>query len=115
MLAEVEALKSACEALHEGLEGETDPARTAAANKLFLRVARVLNPVFYQTGSDFAHDPALGSRSIPSLAPALDLPALDPASDEFRFNRTGLIRRMNRVRHQIREAAALVAAFRAGA
>jgi hypothetical protein len=85
-----------------------DRAKTGAANKLFLRIARTLNPILYQACSPFAHDPALGSRALPGLAPAVGLKKLDPQSDAFKFTVVGLKRRMNQVIHQVREAMRLV-------
>jgi aminopeptidase YwaD len=111
VMAEAEALKAACAALTERVRGETDRERSAAVNKLMLRVCRTLNPILYQVCSPFEHDPALGSRALPSLGPALKLPAMDPASDAYRFTVTGLKRRLNQVTHQIREAARLVHEF----
>ena len=86
-------------------------ARTAAANRAYLRIARILNPVLYQTCSPFAHDPALGSRSLPGLAPALKLKAMNPDGDTFKFAVVGLKRRLNQVRHAVREAAREVDLF----
>jgi hypothetical protein len=112
LMAEVRDLQTRCTALQASTRGETDPARTAAMNRLALAVARTLNPILYQVCSPFEHDPALGSRALPSLGPALRLPAMDPASDAYRFTVTGLRRRMNQVTHQVREAARLVAGFK---
>lgn len=114
LISEVESLRDACSGLHARLKGATDPALTSAANTLFLKIARALNPVLYQVCTPFEHDPALGSRALPSLGPALKLPAMDPASDAYRFTRTGLMRRLNQVTHQVRTAKALVDAFAAG-
>src|SRR5262249_35296336 len=82
----------------------TNHRARAHANRLFLRLARTLNPVLYQASSPFEHDPALGSRALPSLAPALHLKTMDPSSDAFKFTVVGLRRRINGVRHQVREA-----------
>lgn len=104
LMDEVQALQTSCAGLQARAKGLTDPRRTSAMNRLFLRIARTLNPVLYQVCSPFEHDPALGSRALPSLSPALNLPKLDAASDAYRFTRTGVLRRMNQVRHQVREA-----------
>ena len=111
LMAEVEVFKADCVAFTERVQGLTDREATAAVNKLLLRVGRVLNPLLYQTCSPFEHDPALGSRALPSLGPALRLKGMDKESDAYRFTVTGLIRRLNGVRHQVREAARLVQAF----
>jgi aminopeptidase YwaD len=104
LCADVDALKGRLERLQEKCAALTEERATAAANRLFLRLARTLNPVLYQAGSPFEHDPALGSRALPSLAPALRLKAMDPESDAFKFTVVGLRRRINRIRHQVLEA-----------
>ena len=78
--------------------------------RLFLDVARVLNPVLYHDKNMFEHDPALSARAIPALGAALKLKKLDPKSDEFRFAVVGLRRRLNRVNYQVTTALRLVSA-----
>ena len=107
LAAEVRGLQAKLAALHEHCANLTDAAASGRANTLFLRIARALNPVLYQARAPFEHDPALGSRALPGLAPALKLKAMDPASDEYRFTVTGLKRRLNHVAFQVREAARL--------
>ena len=109
LLAEARALRAALEAFDTRAEGLTG-AKASAANRTILRVARTLNPILYQATTPFAHDPALGSRALPSLAPILALKANPPDSDAFRFAVVGILRRMNAVRHQMREAKRLVEA-----
>jgi N-acetylated-alpha-linked acidic dipeptidase len=108
LIAEVGALQAKFAGLHERCHGLTDRKKSGAANKLFLGIARVLNPILYQACSPFAHDPALGSRALPGLGAAIGLKAIDPTSDAFKFTVVGLKRRMNQVRHQVREASRLV-------
>lgn len=105
---EVTTLQAKLAALHQRAGGLTDREKSGAANKLFLRIARVLNPILYQACSPFEHDPALGSRALPGLAPAVGLKKLDPHSDAYKFTVVGLKRRMNQVIHQVREATRLV-------
>jgi hypothetical protein len=104
-------LKQRCEALQGALQGVTDEALSGAANRLFLRLTRILNPPFYQDAPGHLHDPALGSRSLPSLKAALGLGRLDPESDPARFAATGLNRRVNHVLLSLQEATDLVDAF----
>lgn len=111
LIAEVRRLKASAEALHARLAGATGQALTGRANRLFLAVTRALNPVLYQSTTPFAHDPALASRALPALGPVLSLKKQDPASDAYKFARVGILRRMNQVRHQVRTAARLIAAF----
>jgi hypothetical protein len=108
LIAEANALQAKLAGLHERCRALKDRGKTGAANRLFLRIARILNPVLYQACAPFEHDPALGSRALPGLTPALKLKSLDPQSDAFKFGVVGVKRRMNGVRHQLREAARLV-------
>src|SRR5262249_42871103 len=105
LMSEVTALQAKLDGLQARCRDLTEETKTAAANRGFLRIARILNPVLYQACSPFAHDPALGSRSLPALAPALGLKDMNPADDAFKFALVGLKRRLNGVRHAVREAA----------
>ncbi|MHB2168580.1 M28 family peptidase [Alsobacter sp. R-9] len=107
----VAAYRSAAERLEASLAGATEEGLTRAANRLMLRVTRVLNPILYQDLPGHLHDPALGSRSLPSLKAALTLGRLDPASDACRFAVAGLQRRVNAVIAQLGEATAHVEDF----
>src|SRR5215471_67714 len=104
LIADVDALKRRLEQLEAKCAALRDERATAAANRLFLRLARTLNPVLYQACSPFEHDPALGSRALPSLAPALHLGTMNPESNAFKFALVGLRRRMKQVRNQMLEA-----------
>jgi len=104
LIADADALKGRLEQLQIKCAALRDERATAAANRLFLRLARTLNPVLYQACSPFEHDPALGSRALPSLAPALRLRTMNPESNAFKFALVGLRRRMNQVRNQMLEA-----------
>jgi Peptidase family M28 len=112
LAADVDALKVRLEQLQTDCSALSDERATRAANRLFLRLARTLNPVLYQTCSPFEHDPALGSRALPSLAPALLLKTMNPESDAFKFTVVGLRRRINRIGHQVCEARREIDLFR---
>jgi hypothetical protein len=113
LMDEVDTLKSRMAALHQRCNGLTDPTQTASVNRTLLKVARILNPVLYQEGTPFAHDPALSSRCLPSLAPALKLKALDPRSDAHKFAVAGLKRRLNQVGASVLDATRLIEGFTA--
>jgi len=104
LMAEVDALKARLEQLQTRCVLLKEERSTGAANRLFLRLARTLNPVLYQACPPFEHDPALGSRALPSLAAALRLKSMNPESDAFKFTVAGLRRRINQVRYQVHEA-----------
>ena len=107
-IAEVRALHDQLAALHGKCAALEGTEATGRANHLFLKVARTLNPVLYQEKNEFEHDPALAARSLPSLARAHSLKAMDPESDAHRFAVVGLKRRLNRINHQIRTASRIV-------
>jgi len=108
-------LQNSFAALHEMAEGLSEEAQTRALNKLYLRLARWLNPVLYQTRSGYEHDPALSSRCLPGLRKALELKSMEPASDAFKFDVVGLKREMNRIGHHLTEAQRLVDFWRVSA
>jgi hypothetical protein len=111
LMDETLALQAKLAGLHARCNDLKAEAKTAAVNRTFLRIARILNPAFYQACSPFAHDPALGSHSLPGLAPALKLKSMNPDGDAFKFAVVGLKRRLNEVRHAVREAAREVDLF----
>ncbi len=104
LILEVEKLREKLAAFDARASKLTSPLETAAENRRILRIARLLNPVLYQVCSPFEHDPALGSRALPSLTPALKLKLLNPDGDAFKFTVVGLKRRINQISHQLREA-----------
>ncbi len=79
-----------------------------AANGLVMALGRLLIPVNYTRSGPFEHDLALGTTVLPGLADAGRLGQLDPASDEFRYLQTQLLRERNRVEHALRAALRLV-------
>jgi len=113
LIGEVETMKGRMAALHQRCNGLTDPKQTDAVNRLFLRSARTLNPVLYQDGSEFEHDPALSSRCLPSLGAALKLKAMDPRSDSYKFALAGLLRRINKISDAVTDATRDVETFTA--
>lgn len=104
LIGQVKALQEKLAAFDARAAKLSSPAETAAANRTMLRIARLLNPVLYQVCSPFEHDPALGSRALPSLTPALKLKSLNPEGDAFKFTVVGLRRRLNQISHQLRGA-----------
>ncbi len=101
----------------QALAGELGAAiRTAAladrspadANRVILGLCRLLIPVNYTRSGPFEQDLALGSPPLPGLADVVDLAGLDPATDQFHFLRTKLVRERNRVEHALRAALRLV-------
>lgn len=106
--AKAQALQNAVAAMHKAAEGLSDDAETNRINRTYLRLARWLNPVLFQTRSGYEHDPALSSRCLPGLSGALELKTMDPQSDAFKFDCVGLKREMNRISHHLTEAQRLV-------
>ncbi len=107
-----QALQNEVAAMHKAAENRADEAETARINKTYLRLARWLNPVLFQTRGGHEHDPALSSRCLPGLARALNLKSMDPDSDALKFDIVGLKREMNRIGHHVTEARRLVDGLR---
>lgn len=113
LIDKAQTLQNSVAALHKMSESLEDEEATTAINRLYLRLARWLNPVLFQSRSAFEHDPALSSRCLPGLGGALELKAMDPESDALKFEVVGLRREMNRIGHHLTEANRLVGSWRA--
>jgi len=90
------------------LSRRADVARTsaeiAAVNQTGIDLSRLLNPVLFTIAGPYEFDPALQLPILPGLARAAELATLDPASSEYRFLRTWLVRQRNRVADTLRQA-----------
>ncbi len=71
------------------------------------QITRILNPVLFTINGPYEMDPALQMGVLPGLAPVQELSRLDPASSEYRFMRTKLVRQRNRVEDALRQATRL--------
>jgi hypothetical protein len=91
--------------------GDRDGGRIEAANRLLMRLSRVLVPLAYTTGDRFDHDLALPVPPLAGLQRARELATVDPRSDAFRFTLAALGRERNRAVHAMVEAADLVDGF----
>jgi hypothetical protein len=91
--------------------GDRDGGRIEAANRLLMRLSRVLVPLAYTTGDRFDHDLALPVPPLAGLQRARELATVDPRSDAFRFTLAALGRERNRAVHAMAEAADLVDGF----
>jgi len=108
LVEKTEALAGSLDAL---VASGGEPARLEAANRLLLRLSRVLVPLAYTTGDRFAHDLALPLAPLAGLQRARDLGTMAPGSDAFRFAVAAVGRERNRVTHALEEAADLVDGF----
>lgn len=88
------------EAGEEGLG--TDQVRRI--NEVLNRVESVMVRLNYTRSDPFDHDPALSQPPVPLLEPVDRLVAADPGSDEENEVLTLLVRRKNRVLHELSEA-----------
>ncbi|HEX7103691.1 MAG TPA: hypothetical protein VF201_13685, partial [Nitrolancea sp.] len=81
------------------------------SNQLLMDIGRQLVPVNFTANGPFEQDLALGTQPVPGLREVAQLATLDPASDDFRFLKTKLIRQRNRVEHALRASMRLVSEF----
>ena len=81
------------------------------ANRFFLRLSRALNPCLYTEVQQFDHQPALSTRFLPDLAPALKLKDMDPKSNDFKFLVTQLKRKVTKITFHILEATRMIEAY----
>jgi hypothetical protein len=79
--------------------------RIARVNRSLMALSRILNPPLYTVQGPYDHDPALQVPMLPGLQAARRLAAMAPASDDYGFLRTRLIRERNRVADALTSAA----------
>ncbi|MEZ4676531.1 MAG: M28 family peptidase [Caldilineaceae bacterium] len=72
-------------------------------------LSRALIPITYTAAGHFDHDPAWPMPHIPLLADVPKLAQLDPASDEYHFLKTQLVRNRNAVSFALRQALEVLA------
>ena len=94
-----------------GPDGGRIGGQIEAANRVLMRLSRVLVPLAYTTGDRFDHDLALPVPPLAGLQRARELATVDPRSDAFRFTLAALGRERNRAVHAMAEAADLVDGF----
>jgi hypothetical protein len=107
VVARAEEVADLADRLQERLDAgaetmETDLARRI--NELLDGAVSVMVRLNYTRSDPFDHDPALSQAPVPSLAPVDRLLAADPGSDEENEIITLLVRRRNRVLHELAEA-----------
>ena len=66
-----------------------------------MRVGKVLVRLNYAASEPYGHDPAVGQPPVPLLAPIDHLLATQPGSDGEAEMLTLLVRRRNRVMHEL--------------
>jgi hypothetical protein len=81
---------------------ETDEIKQI--NEVVSRVESMMVRLNYTRSDPFDHDPALSQPPVPLLAPVDRLVAADAGSDEENEVLTLLVRRRNRVLHELSEA-----------
>jgi hypothetical protein len=79
----------------------------AAANRLLMRLSRVLVPLLFTGGDRFTHDLAVGIPPLAGLQRARELPGRDPAADLTKFALAALTRERNRAHHALDVASEL--------
>ena len=107
LMAKVEEFKVKAEGLTAAGRGLASGEKAECLNRLFLRLARILNPALYTEVQPFDHQPALATPLVPDLAPSLKLAQMDPGSNDFKFLVTQLKRKVNKVTYFITEATRL--------
>jgi len=86
------------------LDRPADDPEVRRVNAMQRALARHLVPVDYVRRGRFRHDPAEPLPPVPELAPALELPQLEPESDRWHRVRTHLLRGQNQVVWSLRQA-----------
>jgi hypothetical protein len=105
------ALATALDAAAPGLArlAAGDGGDTAAANRLLMRLSRVLVPLLFTGGDRFSHDLAVGIPPLAGLQRARELPGMDATADLTKFSLAALGRERNRAHHALDVASDLAA------
>jgi N-acetylated-alpha-linked acidic dipeptidase len=103
--AAIASLARTLAGFYDGVAKGKVPAK--AANRVILKLARILIPVNYTKVPRFKHDAALPMSPLPQLLTATELKGL--SKTELGFAQTQLVRGQNRTIAALREAEALVA------
>ncbi len=84
--------------------GVPDDSVRLEVNRCLVKLGRAIIPVDYTRSGPFDQDLAIPTQPLPGLQPAAKLASMDPASDQYQFLRTRLVRERNRVVHGLVEA-----------
>lgn len=86
-----------------------DGGDAAGANRLLMRLSRLLVPLLFTGGDRFTHDLAVGIPPLAGLQRARGLPGMDAAADLTKFSLAALGRERNRAHHALDVASELAA------
>lgn len=109
-LAILKEKASALKELSKNLEGEETMARL---NRLYLSLARTLNPPLYTSNEPFEFQPAVPAHLVPDLEQAMKLKKMDPGSDDVKFLLTELKRKITKINFHLLMAIRLIDAWKA--
>ncbi|MDP9351654.1 MAG: hypothetical protein M3P51_08970, partial [Chloroflexota bacterium] len=101
-----EEVTSLADQLQRQIEAAKETLETEEAkqvNEILHRVESMMVRLNYTRSDPFNHDPALSQPPVPLLAPVDRLMAAEPGSDEENEVLTLLVRRKNRVLHELSE------------
>ena len=114
LLAELDRLRLAAGRLNQ-VAGQAGASDAAALNKVLVQLGRLLIPLNYTESGSYDQDLAVGIPPLPSLQGVRQLAALVPASDDYRYLTTRLLRSRNQAVHRLRQANEAVAEYLATA
>ncbi len=106
-------LKEKASALHDQSKNLQDEETTGRLNRLYLSLARTLNPPLYTANEPFEFQPAVPAHLVPGLEQALKLKKMDPGSDDVKFLLTELKRKINKINFHLLTAIRLIDSWKA--
>lgn len=102
LIENVKILKEKAEGFDKKISNlPEDDTPTKKVNRLLLGLSRTLTPTLYTSVQPFDHQPALGTRFIPDLTPALELKRMNRDSTDFKFLVTQLKRKINKIHFSV--------------
>jgi hypothetical protein len=84
--------------------GKAEESLCSAANAALVRLGHLLVPLNYSAVGPFDLDLAATIPPVPTLAPTAKLGGMDPASDDFHYLQTRLVRERNKMCAGLEEA-----------
>jgi hypothetical protein len=109
LTSRVQQLQDATERFYDRMGSSSLPDASATeANRTILSLSRWLVPINYIQGSRYDHDPAGSHSLVPALSDIELLAAAEVGSEAFFRLQTSLIRQVNRIGYELKQAERLV-------
>ena len=109
LIENVKILKEKIQGLNKKISNCSEGKNSSKnINRLLLNLSRILNPILYTSVQPFDQQPAVSTRFLPDLGPALELKGMNSNSNDFKFMVTQLKRKINKISFSILQAIRII-------